>query len=834
MIRIRPLEQTSLSWDYGLKLLTKLIGIWRPRDGWLALTLLTLNLMVVAWSVERADWAPTPNLAGLMLLAILTSLILSRVPLPSICVIPLGFMVGALIIVGKLSTFQGHYLELTSTTELIHRLGLWVHAAQTGGISIDPAPFAFALMAITWTSGLLSSWLFCRNGNFWGVFIIGTAGLLSNLTFLPAAASIHLGIYLLTALLLVARIQSVRRRRDWDRQDIQYDQHLGILSISDSIFIAIGVMILAFVLPIGNQWGPTNTAYELVRKPLLSWEDDFNRLFAGLPARRPLPYRIWGDVMAFQGTINPTSTPVLLVNSPTPMYWKARTYRTYTPKGWASLDTVLKPLDWRPTYSTSQAYLKRFTVNYAVTHNYDTRNLFVGGQLREIDRDVRIETYDSPIYTLTPNQAASGDGITPEINLILDRIKSLTPKNSSSLTSEEVRQTLSPGFRLVSLDTSNTGVQEIGIAEMIPAQPDILSIQSTKPTIKAGEIAQINSSVSTARPKDLKLVSTANPSWVLARYTQLPPEFPDRISALTQEITRGYVSQYDKAKAIEIYLKENLTYNLRIQPPPYNVDGVEHFLFSTREGYSEYFASAMTVMLRSEGIPARLVTGYSVGDKLPEEDIYLVRDKHSHAWVEIFFPKYGWIPFEPTPGAVIPFVTKPLSEPKLNVSGEPYLGAGDLDCLNEEDCEDDDDISHDNNSNFNGDLSIWNRFVNPYLLWYLGFILISTIATISVWVFWAKIMRASSNPVSLFHKLLFFSNMSSIGTSTRLTPYELQALLNPLLPKHQPELQIICENYVKSLYGKKDPTEEDNEVLFASWKQIRFPLLIHTLIRKNL
>ena len=76
--------------------------------------------------------------------------------------------------------------------------------------------------------------------------------------------------------------------------------------------------------------------------------------------------------------------------------------------------------------------------------------------------------------------------------------------------------------------------------------------------------------------------------------------------------------------------------------------------------------------------------------------------------------------------------------------------------------------------------------------------------------------------------------MSSIGTSTRLTPYELQALLNPLLPKHQPELQIICENYVKSLYGKKDPTEEDNEVLFASWKQIRFPLLIHTLIRKNL
>ena len=114
------------------------------------------------------------------------------------------------------------------------------------------------------------------------------------------------------------------------------------------------------------------------------------------------------------------------------------------------------------------------------------------------------------------------------------------------------------------------------------------------------------------------------------------------------------MTQYDKTKAIETYLRENLAYNLRIQPLPYNVDGVEHFLFSTQEGYSEYFASAMTVMLRTQGIPARLVTGYSVGDKLPDDDIYLVRDKHSHAWVEEYFSQYGSIHFQPTPAAQIP------------------------------------------------------------------------------------------------------------------------------------------------------------------------------------
>ena len=329
------------------------------------------------------------------------------------------------------------------------------------------------------------------------------------------------------------------------------------------------------------------------------------------------------------------------------------------------------------------------------------------------------------------------------------------------------------------------------------------------------------------------MVSTALPSWVLARYTQLPPEFPEKIRDLTKNITLGFVTQFDKTKAIETYLRENLTYNLRIQPPPYNVDGVAHFLFSTQEGYSEYFASAMTVMLRTQGIPARLVTGYSVGDKLPEDDIYLVRDKHSHAWVEVFFAQYGWIPFEPTPGAQIPLVTTPSSEPKLNVAGEPYAGVGDLDCLNEEDCEDDDDMSHDNGAGINGTLSIWDRFINPYLTWYLGFMSMSTILTILIWIFWAKTMSASSNPVIVFQKLLFFSNLSSIGTTRHLTPYELQALLNPILPKHQPELQIICSNYVTSLYAKIDSSEHANEVLDNSWKQIRFPLLIQALLKKN-
>ena len=182
---------------------------------------------------------------------------------------------------------------------------------------------------VTGTPGFVGGGVFFRCGIFGGFFFRGGAAPFSNPPPRPATASRDLGFYLLTALLLVARGQSVRRRRAWDARNIQYDGHLGVLSIFDSFFIAMAVLLVAFLMvPVGKSWGPTHETYEYLRSPLVRWEDDFNRLFAGLPARRPLPYRIWGDVMAFQGTIDPASTVVLQVNSPVPMYWRARTYGT--------------------------------------------------------------------------------------------------------------------------------------------------------------------------------------------------------------------------------------------------------------------------------------------------------------------------------------------------------------------------------------------------------------------------------------------------------------------------------------------------------------------------
>ena len=365
----------------------RLLARLRPADGWIALALLTANLCVVVLSVERADWAPSPSLVGLLLLAMLTAFVFSRLPRKPfwlwgwLALLP-GLGLGALTVVWQVSGYAFDGEPLGGAGALGERLGLWLTAARDGTINIDKVPFSFGLSAASWLTGFLGAWLFLRHRNFWGVFALGGLGLLSNLTFLPPHTNLHLSMYLFTALLLVARVQAVRRQDEWERRNIRYDEGLRALTLSDSFLLSLAVLAVAFVLPVGGNWSPVTGAYEAMRKPLTGFEDDFNRLFAGLPARRQIGFRVWDDVMAFQGTINPATTQVLQVDSPAPLYWKARTYDTYTSQGWIAEETEYVPVAELPAPSSGagdDGSGGRVQVSYTVTPFYAAEVLFAGG-----------------------------------------------------------------------------------------------------------------------------------------------------------------------------------------------------------------------------------------------------------------------------------------------------------------------------------------------------------------------------------------------------------------------------------------------------------------------
>jgi transglutaminase-like putative cysteine protease len=175
--------------------------------------------------------------------------------------------------------------------------------------------------------------------------------------------------------------------------------------------------------------------------------------------------------------------------------------------------------------------------------------------------------------------------------------------------------------------------------------------------LRPGDSYTVISFVSTADKTMLRSAGTSYPSWVSENYLAVPEEITPETRALAEELAAPYGNVFDKAIAIRDYLRANIAYNDQIQAPPPGVEPIDYILFEGQEAYCTYYASAMAMMLRSEGIPARIVNGYAQGEYQEETSSYRVRSNNAHTWVEVFFPRYGWIIFEPT--SSIPVVELP-------------------------------------------------------------------------------------------------------------------------------------------------------------------------------
>lgn len=139
------------------------------------------------------------------------------------------------------------------------------------------------------------------------------------------------------------------------------------------------------------------------------------------------------------------------------------------------------------------------------------------------------------------------------------------------------------------------------------------------------------------------------------KYLQLPDSLPQRVIDLAREIVKDKGNDYEKARAIESYFATNgFRYETEGVPvPEEDQDYVDQFLFETKYGYCDNFSSAMVVMLRAVGIPARWVKGFAGGEMVSSDGelkTFEITNNDAHSWVEAYIPKVGWVPFEPTIG----------------------------------------------------------------------------------------------------------------------------------------------------------------------------------------
>ena len=182
--------------------------------------------------------------------------------------------------------------------------------------------------------------------------------------------------------------------------------------------------------------------------------------------------------------------------------------------------------------------------------------------------------------------------------------------------------------------------------EDVDARVSIQGTLTPAETIRANESYRVTSRVSNATPEELREAGTDYPADVESRYLQVPESTPERVSELGDSLTADADNPYDAADRVETWLEGNKSYSTTVDRPDEHL--VDTFLFEMDRGYCVYYATAMVTLLRTQGIPARYVVGYTPGQQVAE-DRWVVREYDSHAWVEAYFPEYGWIRFDPTP-----------------------------------------------------------------------------------------------------------------------------------------------------------------------------------------
>jgi transglutaminase-like putative cysteine protease len=160
-----------------------------------------------------------------------------------------------------------------------------------------------------------------------------------------------------------------------------------------------------------------------------------------------------------------------------------------------------------------------------------------------------------------------------------------------------------------------------------------------------------------SRPTDEALAgdsSTSYPADVVEKDILQLPRIDPRVGELARRLVGSDATPYEKARRLERYLKEEYNYSLTLRRRDASIDPVSDFLLNTRSGHCEYFASGMVVMLRTIGVPARLVNGFQMGEYNSLDGSYRVRQADAHSWVEVYFAGANrWVEFDPTPAAGI-------------------------------------------------------------------------------------------------------------------------------------------------------------------------------------
>ena len=770
---------------------------WRPPTGTLPMAVFVVFIVICFGnSTVEANWVP--DSAGLTNLALVAAFLMGVLALTKRVPWPVALGVGAML--APVGASFGAHRALTHShpgdpTDPLQLAATWIGRVVNGEDVYDPSFDLYMLYLLFWAVGGWLSWCALR----WRQPLLGiapgAAAFATNVLNAPDNQSGYVVSFLFLTLGVLLWTSYVRS------MDSAVARKVRLSSDARWDFWETGVVVMAGVIVIGLLAPPLTTTDRTI--------DIENGSFRGWAE---LQQRLNHPVQFGRGTSSGTST------------------------GFASLAQLAGPIHKTGgvvfTYTISGSY---GGPRYFRGFNLDSTGSGQGGAYWRYPGDAAtvslpVEKNVSPPYAESYTSQAAATF----------KIQMLKPPDSAP-------SVLFYPSELLKVDRTATAHAWRGnqapAGQVLPAEKvatiDRLSVPGNNGS--AGNYT-VSVAFSTATEDQLRAAGTAYPGW-LDPYRNFagiyrPPGQPEvspltsfayrtkgtlqRIHDLAAQVTQGKDNPYDQATAIESYLRSTYQYTLTPIVPPRDVDPLEYFLFTSKEGYCEYFASAMGDMLKSLGIPTRLVNGYGPGTFDEKLSKYVVRESDVHTWVEAYFPGYGWIPFEPTPdGTYFPIPRGTASaacarDSEVCSTGDEAAGSAEAGGVR----------GPDRGALDAGDLGLGGGSFgqSPVPGGFSTVVLALALLVAGTWLFISRYLRPGTVN-GVWRRTSLLSGLAGVGLRAGETPIEFGARLAREMPEAATPARKLAQSFAVAAYAPRDIAATTRTPVMAAWEELR-PLLL--------
>ena len=557
--------------------------------GWVDFVLLLFMMVNLALSLDAANWSPgLGSLFIIATIAVIAGVLVAISDFGPVFSFIYSLITGSAAILYTLSRLAvGNVTGQARVYQIIERTLIWFQDILNGQPGSDTLVFVLLLAVLIWILSFNATWVYFRENRKWQAILPTGLAMLVNLYYAPVNLKAYFVLYLITAMLLLIRSTLAEREQRWYSEKIYFPFDIGFDVMRDGVLFVLFVVAISWVLPTAlsdNNQDVLTPFQDPWKQMQETWNRLFNTLNYGEESGGIAPSVVFSINHPLGGSRSLTDAPVMDVTTTLNRYYQATVLDTYSSNAWSLRNTV--KIDLSPQGNSVPQFSARREIEQTVTMLQLT-NVLMGAPM--------------PIAVSVPASAkVIPVGMTPE----------------------------------EALSTQNVGISELAF------------IISDKP-IQPGQSFTITSSISFATESQLRSDSTVYPPDIRARYLQLPDTVPQRVFDLADDLAAGKDNPYDIAKAVEAYVRK-IPYNDAISGPAPDQDAADYFLFEEKQGYCDYYATSMAVMLRHLGIPTRLAQGYATGDFQNDVRRYRLLEKDAHTWVEVYFPTYGWIQFEPT------------------------------------------------------------------------------------------------------------------------------------------------------------------------------------------